>query len=155
MRAWRFHRSVHHPLDATGAQTYGGRWNPKGAPVVYASHSFAGGLLELIAHTTVPRRPPQNHVASLLEIPEDSGIAVLEPPYPPGWGHLSDYRTARALADTWLRSTNDLCLEVPSVPGAPIERNLVINARHARFAEVKVVETVEPAFDPRVWDEPD
>lgn len=119
--------------------------------MLYASLSFAGGLLELIAHTTVPRLPPQNHVASLLEVPEDAGITALEPPYPPGWDHPSDYRVARDLADNWLRSTNDLCLDVPSVPGAPIERNLVIKARHASFGEVEVIETVDPVFDPRVW----
>lgn len=151
MRAWRFHRSVHHPLDATGSQTYGGRWNPKGIPVVYASPSFAGGLLELIAHMSVPRRPPRDHVASMLEVPEAGGVAILEPPYPPGWDHPSDYRTARKLADTWLRSDKDLCLEVPSVPGAPIERNLVLNARHERFGEVQVIETIGPVYDPRVW----
>lgn len=121
--------------------------------MVYASLSFAGGLLELIAHTTVPRVPPHNHVASLLEVPEDAAVAALEPPYPPGWDHPSDYRIAHGLADNWLRSNKDLCLDVPSVPGAPIERNLVINQRHARFGEVKVIETVGPVFDPRVWGE--
>lgn len=151
MRAWRFHRSVHDPLDATGSQTYGGRWNPKGVPVVYASLSFAGGLLELIAHMSLPRRPPRDHVASLLEVPEDAGVAALEPPYPPGWNHLTDYRIARELADAWLRSGDDLCLEVPSVPGAPIERNLVLNARHHRFGEVRVIEMVGPIYDPRLW----
>lgn len=151
MRAWRFHRRVYNPLDATGSQTYGGRWNPKGVPVVYVSPSFAGGLLELIAHASVPRRPPREHVASLIEVPEGAGVATLEPPYPPGWDHPSDYRIARGLADTWLRSSNDLCLEVPSVPGAPVERNLVLNARHDRFSEVRAIETVGPVFDPRVW----
>jgi hypothetical protein len=108
-------------------------------------------LLELIAHTSVPRRPPRDHVASLLEVPEDAGFATLKPPYRPGWDHPSDYRIARGLAAAWLRSGNDLCLEVPSVPGAPIERNLVLNARHHRFGEVRVLETVGPVFDPRVW----
>ena len=151
MRAWRFHRSVYEPLDTTGSQTYGGRWNPRGVPVLYASTTFAGGMLELLAHASSPRRPPQTHVASLLEIPDDAGVSVLEPPYPPEWDHPDDYRVARGLAEAWLETGADLCLEVPSVPGTPVERNLVLNARHPRFPNVEVVETVGPMFDPRIW----
>lgn len=32
-----------------------------------------------------------------------------------------------------------------------IERNLVVNARHARFAGVKVVKAVESAFRSQIW----
>ncbi len=120
--------------------------------MVYASPTFSGGLLELITHASAPHRPPLGHVASLLEVPEEAGVAILEPPYPPGWNHLSDYRVSRGLANSWLRSGKNLCLEVPSVPGAPIERNLVLNARHDGFGEVEVIDTVRPAFDPRLWD---
>lgn len=151
MRAWRFHRSRYHPLDTTGSYTYGGRWNPPGVPVLDASISFAGGLLELIAHATSPRRPPRDHVASLLEVPDGSGHSVLNPPFPEGWNTTDDYLTARRLADPWLQSGEDLCLEVPSVPGAPIERNLVVNARHPGFAMLRVIETVGPVYDRRIW----
>lgn len=151
MRGWRFHRGAYEPLDTTGAQIYGARWNPRGVPVLYASTTFAGGLLELMAHSTVPRRPPREHVASLLEIPDERGISVLEPPYPRGWDHPDDYRAARRLAQPWLESGTDLCLVVPSVPGSPVERNLVINAKHPSFGEVVVVETVGPVYDERIW----
>jgi RES domain-containing protein len=151
LRGWRFHRAHYHPLDTTGSYSYGGRWNPKGVPVLYASLSFAGGLLELIAHSTAPRHPPRDHVASLIDIPDDGGVTVLRPPYPAGWDHPDDYRTAHSLAESWLRSGDDLCLEVPSVPGAPIERNLVINARHPHFGRLQVVETVGPVYDERIW----
>ena len=151
MRAWRFHRSAFDPLDTTGAQAYGGRWNPKGVPVLYASLTFAGGLLELLAHTSTPRRPPREHLASLIDVPDDKGHVVLEPPYPPGWDQPNDYRIARALAAPWLGAGEDLCLEVPSVPGAPVERNLAVNARHEDFGALHVVETIGPIYDPRIW----
>lgn len=151
MRAWRFHRGVYDPLDTTGSQTYGARWNPRGVPVLYTSLTYAGGLLELMAHASVPRRPPRDHVASLIEIPGDAGIVVLEPPYPPGWDHPDDYRVARRLAAPWLGSGAELCLQVPSVPGSPVERNLVISARHPRFGQLAVIETVGPVYDPRIW----
>jgi RES domain-containing protein len=151
LRAWRFHRAIYDPLDTTGSHTYGGRWNPKGVPVVYASLSFAGGLLELIAHISVPRRPPRGHVASLIEVPEDAGVASLQPSLPVGWDHPDDFGVARGLTRPWLEDGTDLCLLVPSVPGAPVERNLVINARHPRFTDIVIVEKVGSVYDPRVW----
>ncbi len=139
MRAWRFHRSIYDPLDTTGSQTFGGRWNARGVPVLYASLTYAGGLLELMAHASIPRRPPRDHFACLVQIPDDAGLIVLEPPYPRGWDHPDDYRVARRLAEPWVSAGKELCLEVPSVPGSPVQRNLVINARHPRLGEVEAV----------------
>lgn len=119
--------------------------------MLYASLTYAGGLLELMAHSAHPRNPPKNHMASMLDIPDDAGISVIEPPYPNGWDHPDDYRVARSLAEQWLSAGTNLCLEVPSVPGSPIERNLVINARHPRFEDIVVVETLGPVYDPRIW----
>lgn len=151
MKTWRFHRNVYDPFDTTGAYTYGGRWNPRGTPVLYTSLTYAGGLLELLAHASAPRRPPRNHIASLIDVPDDGGVVIVESPYLPAWENLDDYSTARELAASWLETGQSLCLEVPSVPGAPIERNLVINARHPAFGELKVLKTVEPVLDPRIW----
>ena len=151
MRAWRFHRAIYDPLDTTGSFAYGGRWNPRGVPVLYLSLTFAGGMLELLAHSSVPRRPPRDHVACLIEIPDGAGVTVLEPPYPAGWDHPDDYQVSLKLAQRWLTASKDLCLDVPSVPGSPIERNLVINARHPRFGEVIPIEKVGPVYNHRIW----
>ena len=151
MRVWRFHRDFYGPLDTTGSLTYGGRWNPKGAPVLYTSVSFAGGLLELLARSTHPRRPPMNHVAWLIEIPVAGGVSVLDLPYPEGWDHPTDYTVGVGLARRWLTAGRDLCLEVPSVPGSPIERNIVINAQHPMFQQLAPIRKVQPIHDPRIW----
>jgi RES domain-containing protein len=151
LRAWRFHLAAYSPLDTTGSHTYGGRWNAPGNPVLYATPTYAGGLLELLAHASEPRRPPRDHVATLLDIPDDAGIATLEPPFSPGWDDPNDLRIARSLAQPWVRAGTDLCLLVPSVPGLPVERNIIINAEHPRFDEVGVRERIDPVFDPRIW----
>lgn len=108
-------------------------------------------MLELLAHASHPRVPPVNHVASLLVVPDDAGIEVLSPPYPVGWDDLGDHSVSQGLAWSWLDAGQALCLDVPSIPGVPIERNLVMNARHPRFHEVSVETTIDPLFDPRVW----
>jgi hypothetical protein len=40
---------------------------------------------------------------------------------------------------------------VPSVPGSPVEQNLIINAQHPRFGDVEIREQIDPVFDPRIW----
>jgi RES domain-containing protein len=151
LRAWRFHLAAYSPLDTTGSHTYGGRWNAPGVPVIYTTPTYAGGLPEFLAHASEPRRPPREHVATLLEVPEDAGVAGLEPPFPPGWDHPSDHRVARVLTQPWLSDQTDLCLLVPSVPGSPVEQNLIINAQHPRFGDVEIREQIDPVFDPRIW----
>ncbi len=151
MRAWRFHASKYDPLDTTGAQIHGGRWNPRGVPVLYLSLTYAGGLLELLAHASVPNRPPKGHVASLIEVPNEAGIRKLEPPYRKGWDHPDDLRVPRRMAKDWLDRGRELGLVVPSVPGAPVERNLVLNGLHPEFKNLVVVESIGPIYDERIW----
>lgn len=151
MRVWRFHNRRYEALDATGTSINGGRWNRRGQAVLYTCATFAGGLLELLAHTSHPRVPPVNHVASLLVVPDDAGLEVVGAPYPVGWDDLAVYDVSQAMASAWLAAGKTLCLDVPSVSGAPIERNIVINARHPRFPEVVVDSAVDPLYDPRLW----
>ena len=151
MKVWRFHRETYGPLDTTGSFSYGGRWNPKGAPVLYTSPTFAGGMLELLAHSTVPRRPPRDHVGCLIEIPDTAGVTVLQPPFSAGWDHPDDYSVSVGMARPWLVARKDLCLEVPSVPASPIERNIVINAQHPMFHQLVPTQKVGPVYDSRIW----
>ena len=151
MKVWRFHNRRYHPLDPTGAAHAGGRWNPRGVPVLYTSVTFAGGMLELVAHASQPRRPPRNHVATLIEVPDDAGVVTVNEPYPPGWDDLDDYSASQQVGVDWLEAGEALALDVPSIPGAPIERNMVLNARHPAFGDLEVVRVVDPLYDPRVW----
>ncbi len=38
------------PLNTDGAKRFGGRWNPKGKAILYASDSIALSALEILAH---------------------------------------------------------------------------------------------------------
>ena len=45
-----------------GASLVGGRWNSPGLGVIYASRSYAGAMLECLAHAGIGRMP-KTHVA--------------------------------------------------------------------------------------------
>lgn len=52
MLVYRLYKStyIRDPLSAEGARRAGGRWNPKGIPILYTSATPELALLEIIAH---------------------------------------------------------------------------------------------------------
>ncbi|MGH8336162.1 MAG: RES family NAD+ phosphorylase, partial [Gammaproteobacteria bacterium] len=53
MRAFRIADRRHPLLDGLGAFLNGGRWNSKGRRVIYSSETYAGALLEILAHANI------------------------------------------------------------------------------------------------------
>lgn len=133
------------PFSAVGASLVGGRWNSPGNGVIYASRSFAGAMLECLAHAGIGRIP-KTHVAIEITIP--ATVSVEQPSeasLPEGWDHRN-LRVARAFGDEWLKSGRSALLVVPSVV-ARREGNVLLNPRHADFARI----TAGPP-DPVIWD---
>jgi RES domain-containing protein len=123
----------------------GGRWNSPGLGVIYASLSYAGAMLECLAHAGIGR-VPRTHVA--VEIAIAGAVAVEryeESSLPVGWDH-ADLRVARAFGDAWIRGLRTAVLVVPSVV-ARREGNVLINPRHPDFGNI-----VASAPEPVVWD---
>jgi RES domain-containing protein len=144
-QAWRIADRRFDPLSAMGASLVGGRWNSPGLGVVYASRSFAGAMLECLAHAGIGRIP-RTHVA--VEITIASAVTVEqhdESSLPPGWDQ-ADLRVARALGDAWIREQRTAVLMVPSVV-ARREENVLINPRHPDFSRI-----VPGHPEPVVWD---
>src|SRR5581483_11815526 len=49
-------------FDGSGARLIGGRWNSPGHPVIYTAETFAGALLEILAHSNLGRIPTTHSV---------------------------------------------------------------------------------------------
>jgi RES domain-containing protein len=79
-------------------------------------------------------------------IPGTVEIEQIGPADVPGWDR-SDYGPSRAYGDLWYDSGRTAALVVPSLPAMGLERNLLINQRHPRFAEIS-----HAAPRPVVWD---
>ena len=126
--AWRACKRKYDPYDGTGAELAGGRWNSPGRPVIYAADSFAGALLEILAHSARPRTLPGPHHAISIEIP-DGLIERLEPGDLAGW-HLRDSASARGFGDAWLDAARSAVLVVPALPSRPVGRAVLVNPRH-------------------------
>ena len=144
-QAWRIADGRFDLFSPVGAALVGGRWNSPGLGVIYASRSYAGAMLECLAHAGIGR-VPRTHVAVDIAIAE--AVAVErhdESSLPAGWDH-ADLWMARAFGDAWIRELRTAVLVVPSVV-ARREGNVLINPRHPDFKDI-VAGTPEPV----VWD---
>ena len=131
-------------LSGEGARLYGGRWNPPGTAVVYASESRALAVLETFVHLTLEARSMRFQLWTIRL---------------PSRPRLTRYRGARApralessqdVGREWLAEGKALALLVPSVLVRQ-ERNYVLNVRHPQFAKIEIGRSEAFSFDERVW----
>lgn len=144
-RAWRIADGRFDPFSPIGASLVGGRWNSPGLGVIYASRSYAGAMLECLAHAGIGR-VPRTHVAVEIAI---AGVVTVErhdeSSLSVGWDH-PDLRLARAFGDAWIRERRTAVLVVPSVV-ARREENVLLNPQHTDFTKI-----IAGNPEPVVWD---
>ena len=145
LRAYRIADSRRPIFDGTGAAALGGRWNSPGRRVIYASETYAGALLEKLAHTNIGR-VPNSQVYLEIEVPAGMEIEILDPAGLPGWDHAGQ-RESRAYGDAWHDEQRSALLLVPAIV-TRVERNVVINERHPAFSKIKA-----SVPRPVIWDE--
>ena len=145
LRAYRIADSRHPIFEGTGAAALGGRWNSPGRRVIYASETYAGALLEKLAHTNIGR-VPNSQVYLEIEIPEGMEIEILISASLPDWDQAGQ-RASRVYGDAWYDEQRSAVLLVPSII-TRVERNVVINENHPAFPKIKA-STPRPV----IWDE--
>jgi RES domain-containing protein len=144
-QAWRIADGRFDVFSPTGAMLVGGRWNSPGLGVIYASRSYAGAMLECLAHAGIGR-VPRTHVAIEISIAEAVPVERHdEGSLPAGWDQ-SDLRVARAFGDVWIRQRRTAVLVIPSVV-ARREGNVLLNPQHPDFGKI-----VAGSLEPVIWD---
>src|SRR4029453_16723817 len=106
MRFWRIGRQ-RYAADASsgeGARLYGGRWNSRGIPVVYASTSLALAAIETFVHLE-PNLRPKDFVFFEGQIPDPIDVKRLDlKSLPPHWHQTRDESLHR-FGDEWIRTS--------------------------------------------------
>ena len=136
-------------LSGAGAKRASGRWHSAGLPVVYTAETASGALLEHLAYLEVGiGNAPENFTLLRIEAPEDAEYLTVQPSdLPPNWKEQTEL--TRGIGDRWLASGELPFLAVPSAL-CPATWNRLLNPRHARAGEVRIVETRTPALDRRL-----
>ena len=144
-QVWRIADGRFEPFSGVGAALVGGRWNSPGLGVIYASRTYAGAMLEILAHAGIGR-VPKTHVAIAITIATDVSVERYEESgLPVGWDQ-PDLQVARSFGDAWIRQGRSAVLVLPSVV-ARKEDNVLLNPQHPEF---KNIAAAPP--EPVIWD---
>lgn len=148
MILWRI--SEHATLDGGGGLSFSARWHTAGRRIVYCAPNPATALLEVLVHTEIRiENVPVNFRYVEIEAPdalaaEDLDTSALAE----SW--RMDLPATRRAGDQWLQSSRTALLRVPSVI-VPATWNVLINPRHPDSAQIRVIRTLSPGLDPRLF----
>lgn len=151
MRLYRIVKTKHLSTawSGTGAQLYGGRWNPPGKPVVYLATSISLAILEIMVHLQSSLLL-QSYTLLSIEIPDEMLPQVERAQLQDDWKDPSPPDSTQSLGEAWLQAETSVGLRVPSVI-VPTEFNVIVNPLHPEFAALLESVRAEPMmFDPRL-----
>ena len=148
-QTWRIADGRFEPLSGIGPTLVGGRWNSPGLGVIYASRTYAGAMLEILAHAGIGR-VPKTHVAIEIAIAGDAAVERHEEcRLPVGWDQ-SDLRVARSFGDAWIREARSAVLMVPSVV-ARKEYSVLLNPQLPDFLKIAAARPEAVIWDARLF----
>jgi RES domain-containing protein len=131
-------------FSGEAARRYGGRWNPRGTAVVYASESRALAVLEVLVHLTLEARTIRFALYTIT-LPGRARIQRHRARRPP-----SALASSQQIGRAWADEARSLALVVPSAV-VPQEMNYVLNVRHSQFAQLAISAPEPFSFDERLW----
>ncbi|HBO21959.1 MULTISPECIES: RES family NAD+ phosphorylase [unclassified Providencia] len=140
---------AHDAWSGQGARLYGGRWNHKGTPAVYASTQISLAALEILVHIN-QEQLLQRYSLFSIEINDKQAMKLSIENLPVDWQQDPAPTSTIDIGTTWLNNQDSLVLLVPSGI-IPYEYNAIINPNHPQFA--KALQNVKPLdfnFDPRL-----
>ena len=144
---YRLHSGRYPPSSGQGAAINGGRWNPKGIPVIYASASPSLAALEVLVHYSVL---PRGFVLTPIGIPESVLIRdVPEAALTDGWDGPEPIAATQECGRRWVESNQSSVLRVPSTV-IKAESNYVVNVLHPDFPKLSFGQPDPFRFDPRL-----
>jgi RES domain-containing protein len=139
-------------LTGEGARVAGGRWNPKGMPVIYTAEHSALAMLEIMAHLDRSCAPQGLQLATIT-IPDDVKIyAPTLADLPEDWAARPKKMSAVLFGKKWLQDSTASVLKVPSVMTPYGEGwNLLLNPLHPELFGKMSVTVREWAVDQRLF----
>ena len=150
LTAWRIVKAKHTKtaFDGEGARLFGGRWNSRGLPVVYAAASPALAALELLVHLG-SSSVLAAYVSIRCRFDEHVVLRLDRRRLPEQWRSSPAVPDLALLGDAWLKDGTSAVLEVPNVI-IPEESNYLLNPRHADFESIEIGKPQPFEFDLRL-----
>ena len=128
----RFARSA---FSGEGARLYGGRWSPKGVPVVYTAANQSLAMLEMLVQDQ-----PLRARYVMIEAHVPSGVTIDRvsiDDLPSDWREIGARQKLQAIGAEWASKRKAAVLAVPSAI-VPRESNYLVNPLHPAFKRIKI-----------------
>jgi RES domain-containing protein len=138
-------------LSGKGAEITGGRWNAKGAPMVYASSTRSLACLETIVHFNAGGLPMNRYLVEVSVPDEVWAAAVFESAstLAIGWDAEPPGKVSLDHGTTWLKARRSALMVVPSAI-VPEEHNVLINPLYPDRTGVTARKVRKWLYDPRL-----
>ena len=134
-------------LTGEGARLYGGRWNPKGIPLIYTAESVALAALEVLVRLTTPKQ----YSRVTYELPDTASTEVLTlAELPPTWNFPFPNIWLLEFGRTWAMERRSLVLKVPSAVVQGEGWNYLLNPLHPESSAIHIFDIAPFSFDPRL-----
>ncbi|MBK7689794.1 MAG: RES family NAD+ phosphorylase [Bacteroidetes bacterium] len=143
------HSKYKDDLHGEGAALYGGRWNPIGVPVLYATQHISLAVLKLLVNYN-PSESPFKVDFYLLEL----DLHTLKPhvvtasSLKKNWQHDLPY--TQFIGNQFLLSNVHVALQVPSAV-VPEENNYLLNPQHKDFKKILLKYSKKYPLDQRLF----
>ncbi len=134
-------------LSGEGARLFGGRWNDKGTPCLYASESRSLALLEYTVNVNVDDIPRALSLTTI-EIPDHIHEVTISE-LPGNWRLAPAPADAAHFGTALLRSMIAPSIKIPSVV-IPEEFNYLLNPLHPDKELFRIVEIKDFIYDLRI-----
>ena len=128
-------RFARYAFSGEGARLYGGRWSPKGVPVVYTAANQSLAMLEMLVQDQPLRA---RYVMIEARIPSTVRIErVSIDDLPSDWREISARQKLQAIGAAWASKRKAAVLAVPSAI-VPRESNYLLNPLHPAFKRITI-----------------
>ena len=154
MFCWRIAKKkyANSAFDGEGARRKGGRWTPRGLPVVYTAQTESLAALEQFVQLGDEGQRIR-FVCFKVEIPEGLTIKEIDlASLPDNWRDTPAPDSLKAYGFEWLTKAQSAVLKVPSALISS-ECNFILNTFHPDFQKIKISTPEKFCYDPRMWKE--
>ena len=135
-------------LNGNGAKSTGGRWNPKGIPILYCASTSSLAILEKLVSIDMDLLPEDLCIAAL-EIPKSKILIIPEEELPKNWNHYPSPDALKSIGKSWIELGNFCTLQIPSAVNS-MESNYLINMKHTLMEKIKIKEVTPFRIDNRL-----
>jgi len=143
--------SNHADIKGLGGLMAGGRWHPRGHPVVYCAENPAAALIDTVVHLQIddPDDIPEGYQLLGIEVPDSVSLARLDSAsLPDDWRRQTG--VTQSIGKGWLAARQTAILSVHNAI-VPHTFNYLINPVHPQSAEIRIVSSVRYPFDERLF----